>query len=95
MLQSQEAKRQIQSDYLAIVKSFLESCPFSTKDGTLYELHEGSIYIFMEIEEEGMAGGYEIDLGRHRITGTFAWEEGYQSLLNLLRFLKLLIDKWS
>ncbi len=89
---SPDAKRQVQSDYLTVVRSFLNSYPFSTKGGNLYELHEGPIYIWMEVKE-GIAGGYEIDLGSHRITGTFAWEEGYQTLLNLLKFLKLLINE--
>ncbi len=92
---SPEARRQVQSAYLTVLESFLKSYPFSSKGGTLYELHEGSVYIWMEVEEEGIVGGYEVKLGSHSITGTFAWEEGYQSLLDLLRFLKSLINEWS
>jgi len=94
-MMSPEVKQQVQSAYLTILNTFLKSYPFHTKDGTLYELHEGSVYIWMEVGEEGIAGGYEVKLGRHRITGTFAWGDGYQSLLTLLRFLKTLIKEWS
>lgn len=94
-MMSPEARRQVRSAYSSVLNAFLKSYPFHTKDGSLYELHEGSVYIWVEVGEEGIAGGYDIKIGSHRITGTFAWEEGYQSLLDLLRFLKSIINEWS
>ena len=92
---SPEVRRQVQSAYTSTIKSFLRSHPFSG-NGNRYELHEGSLYIFLEVWDDGLSGGYDITVNGSIVTGVFEWDcRSYPALLQLLRFLKDLINTWS